>query len=149
MTLAIRQATDITVIKGGDQFLFVKRKLGMKVISQFYKNEELIFESSLHTFFLKQIVDIRFQNLSHVISLERTRGWYYSLLYDATTLSLKVRYFKRPAFRLFKNDIEVGSIGNPKLIAVESRYYHMNLDTEDETTELYFLILFRSQLRAF
>ena len=76
MTLTFKQAKHITVNRDGVLFLLVKRKLGLKVISQFYKNEELIFESSLFTIFLKQIVDIKFQNLPHPVVLERSKGWY-------------------------------------------------------------------------
>jgi hypothetical protein len=149
VVLTIRQTKNITVYKGHNQFLFVKRKIGMKVLSQFYRNEELIFESSLFTIFLKQIVDIKYQNLSHPVSLERNRGWYYSLLYDDTVLDIKVKYFRRPAFKLFENGSEIGSIGNPKFLAIESRYYEMNTGTDDETINLYFLILFLAQLRGF
>ena len=149
MILTIRQAKNITVNNGDSQFLFVKRKLGVKVLSQFYRNEELIFESSLHTVFLKQIVEIKFQNLPHSILLERANGWYYSLFYNETVLSIRVKYFRRPAFRLLENDKENGTIGNPKLVSIESRYYEMNIDTDDETTNLYFLILFLAQLRGF
>lgn len=148
MILTIRQATNITVNKGDTQYLFVKRKHGFKVLSQFYKNKELVFESSLYTIFLKQKVEIKFQNLPHFISFEREKGWYYSLHYDDTILSIKVKYFKRPAFRLFQNDVQVGIIGNPKLVVFESRYYQMETTTNDEPTNLYFLILFLSQLRA-
>lgn len=149
MILTIRQAKNITVNNGDSQFLFVKRTFGVKVLSEFYRNEELTFESTLFTIFLKQKVEIQFQNLPHSVLLERTKGWYYSLLYNDTVLSIKVKYFRRPAFRLFENGKEIGTIGNPKLVAVESRYYEMKTDADDETTNLYFLILFLAQLRGF
>lgn len=149
MILTIRQAKNIAVNNGDGQFLFVKRRLSIKVMSQFFKNDELIFESSLFTIFLKQMVGIKYQNLPHLISLERSKGWYYDLIYNDTILSLKVKYFRRPAFRLFENGKEVGSIGNPKSIAIECRYYEMNTETDDEITNLYFLILFLAQLRGF
>ena len=149
MLLSIRQVKNITINQGESQFVFVKRKFGFKVISQFYKNGELIFESSLYTIFLRQIVEILYQDLPNSIVLKRVGGWYYSLFYNESVLSIKVTYFRRPVFKLFKDGKEIGSIGNPKLVSIESRYYEMNTDIEDESINLYFLILFVSQLRGF
>lgn len=149
MNLTIRQNINITVNNSEKQFLFVKRKLGGKVISQFYQNDSLVLESSLYTIFLRQTIDITYQNLPHFVSFQRTRGWYYSLLFEETILSLKVKYFRRPTFRLLKDGVEIATLENPKLIAIESRYYEMNTSTEDETINLYLMILFLAQLRGF
>ncbi len=149
MLLSITQVDNIVVKNGEREFAFIKRKFGLKIISEFYQNKDLIFESSLYTIFLKQIVDIRFQNLQHNVSIERTGGWLYSLTYEQTVLSFKIRYFKRPAFILYKDGKQIGTIGNPKLVSLESRFYIMKTDTDDEITNLYFLILFLAQLRTF
>jgi len=124
MILTIRQAKNIIVNKGEEEFLFVKRKMGIKVISEFYKDNQLIVKSSLYTLFLKQNVVIEFQDLNDFVLLERSK-WWYSLLYNNTNLSIKVRYFKRLAFMIFKNGEQIGTIGNPKLITFEGRYYEL------------------------
>ena len=117
--------------------------------SKFYQKDKLIFESSLYSIFLKQILNVQFQSLPDSVILEGKKGWYYELYYDDVVLSMNVKLFHRPAYRLLMNGEDVGSIGNPHIIAVEHRYYEMNSDIDDEKIDLYFLLLFLTQLRGF
>lgn len=149
MNLLINQAININVFQKEDLFLHVKRDLGIKVISQFFRNGDLICQSSLITYFLKQHVEIEYQNLPDNIHLFRQRGWYYSLMCENVEYSLKIKPFRRPAFRLYANGQVIGTIGGTNSLTLEGRNYEMRTDSEDENINVILLILFLFQLRAF
>lgn len=149
MNLQINQVININVHSNEQEFLFVKRDLGFKVRSKYYQNNNLICESTLITYFLKQNVEIEYQNMSNQILLYRNNGWCYSLFSNNIEYALKIKIFKKPSFRLFANGQQIGTIGNPNNITLEGRNYEMKTDTNDEEVNLNLLILFISQLRAF
>lgn len=149
MLFKISQAANINVSLDGKEFLMVKRKFGFRVVSRFFRDGKLVFESSLLSIAWVNLVRIRYQDLPHVVVFEKTSGRLYSLFYNDVELSMAIKYFKRPAFRLYKDGIEVATIGNPKFITVDGRYYEMRTEEPDETVHLYLLILFLSQLPAF
>lgn len=149
MAYYIEQAKNIIIKKEESPFLWVKRKYGFNVISQFFKGDKMLLETSLITYFLRQNVEVRFQDLPDKIALVQSRYFGYSLLVNNLELDMKIKYFRRPAFRLYQNGDEVGWIGNPKLVTLDGRYYKMQTEVQNDATDLYFLLLFVAQLRGF
>ncbi|HUC80776.1 MAG TPA: hypothetical protein VMR70_07660 [Flavisolibacter sp.] len=148
-TFTISQIDNIVVKKGTEVFLTVKRKFSFRVKSFFYQESKLIFEADMLTLSLYKKVRVRHQDFPFAIEMHKANLWTYSLFCNSDTYSFKVRYFKRPAFVLLKNGIEVATIGGKSLISFGGRFYTMesNLESKEENTLL--LIMFLSQLNPF
>jgi len=123
--------------------------MGFRVKSFFYQESKLIFEADLLTFPLYKKVSIKHQDFPCAIEMHKENSWTYSLSCNSNSYSFKVRYFKRPAFVLLKNGVEVATIGGKSLISFGCRFYTMEsaLESKEENTLL--LMLFLSQLNPF
>jgi hypothetical protein len=148
-TFTLSQIDNIVVKKGTDEFLTVKRKFGFRVKSSFYQKSTLIFEADLLNFSLYQKVRVRHQDFPCGIKMHKENFWTYSLSCNSDTYSFKIRYFKRPAFVLFKNGLEVATIGSKKLITIGGRFYTMESTLESDEGNTLLLIMFLSQLAPF
>lgn len=148
-TFTISQVDDIVVKKGTEEFLTVKRRFGFKVNSRFCQGATLIFEADLLTFPLYKKIRINYQALPNAIELHKVNAWTYALFCNPDSYSFKVRYFKRPAFILLKNGVEVATLGGKQLITAGGRFYTMESTLTSGNENLLLLILFLSQLNPF
>lgn len=145
----IEQVDDIIVKKDGAAFLKVKRKFGWGITSKFFRQENLILESYLITPFLFQKVKINYQNLLNPIELHKDSRLYYALHCNDNIFSIKLRYFRKPPFVLYKNGSEVAHISGQKLVTFGGRAYKMETTLNDDEENALLVILFLSQLRGF
>ncbi|NTS41088.1 hypothetical protein HRG84_09215 [Flavisolibacter sp. BT320] len=145
----IEQVDDIIVKKDSSPFLKVKRKFGWGITSKFFRQEKLILESYLITPFLFQKVKINYQDLPNPIELRKNSKLYYALHCNDEVFSLKLRYFRKPSFILYKKDSEVAHISGLRLVTFGGRAYKMETSINDDEENTLLLILFLSQLRGF
>ena len=148
-TFTLSQIDNIVVKKGTEEFLTVKRKFGFRITSRFYQESNLIFETDLLTFPLYKKVRIKHQDLPCAIGMHKEGAWMYSLSCNSDSYCFKVRYFKRPAFVLLKNGVEVAIIGGKRLVNFGGRFFTMESSLESEEENTLLLILFLSQLNPF
>ena len=148
-TFTLNQIDNIVVKNGTEEFLTVKRRMGFRVKSSFFQQSKLIFETDLLTFPLYKKVRIKHQDLPCTIAMHKDNSWTYSLSCNSDSYSFKVRYFKRPAFVLLKNGVEVATIGGKRLVNFGGRFFTMESSLESKEENRLLLILFLSQLNPF
>jgi hypothetical protein len=141
----IYQEDTIWVSRNGDVFLTVKRKEGWKTTSSVFLNEHLILKSTWSATIAFVSIKIREQHLPDTIELQKRKGKFL-LVVNQQELYIKLRYFKRPQFLLYKNGHQVGSVHYTKLITLGYGEYRMQTETNDQQLDLYFLLLFIMQL---
>lgn len=137
---------DVEVYNNNKLFIRVKKKNYFRSYFKFYKNDKLIFENRLTYFFIWRRVEILYQDLDQPITnIETSKMRDASLSYDNSLLSIESHVFEKKQWLLLKDGLEIGSIENDQKISLGAKF-NIEINTDDQKTALYFLILFTSSL---
>lgn len=104
----------------------------------FHKGDELIFKAASFSFAFYLSIDIISQNLPDSIQIFKRNWWNYDLYYGSNKLSIK-RGFLKTTFLLNGNII--GKLTFPRKITFGYSLSQLEIDSKDETLNMYFLIL--------
>ena len=137
MDYIILQENFIRVLKNDAEYLFVKWKGYFSVTSEFYLGGELVLKSKIW----RNSIEILFQKLPHYISVIGQR-FRFELDYAGHSCQLKNNLFKRPMVVLSLDGIQTGSVSKTRFFSFGSAEYILSSDIEDETANLYFVLLF-------
>jgi hypothetical protein len=144
MKYRIEQYTDdIFVYSDNLEFLVVNREINYlgKVGSKFYKNKELILETTYDIFLFRKFISIVCQNLSMPFFLKKSKGEYLGVL-NERKLQVARRYFRNPVYFLYDGDNRVGEISTKLTGIVETpKVYNLEFYSDRESN-FYLLLLF-------
>jgi hypothetical protein len=138
----------IEVLHQNKLFLKVKQSnYFLRINYNFLIDDRIIFKSRLSYLPFWQKVKILYQKLSEPIELINSINWKESeLSYGNTVLGIKRhRLLKRSMWLLYKNGFEVGHIEWAKAVSIGGEY-NISIVDEDETVNIYFMILFTSSM---
>ena len=142
MKVDIHQGSLINITQDGILLLRCKQANKWRVITDVYQSEKLIFRTGLQEWFNN--VRIYYQDLPDMIEVGRQNGM-TTLYYREHLLQIKFR-FRKPHIVLYKDGDQIAWFNFKKGIYFAERFLYGEIDSDDEETRLYCLLLFIMRL---
>jgi hypothetical protein len=144
--VAIGKDGYIEVFQNDQLYLRIKQTNYFRSYYTFFKKDKIIFKSRLTYFAFWRSVKILYQDLECPIAeIQALKLRDAELWFNDSILYIESHLLNKKQWILYNNGLEIGWIKICKGISVGGKF-DFHIDCEEETVNLYFLILFASSL---
>lgn len=144
--VAIGKDGYIEVFQNDQLYLRVRQTNYFRSYYTFFKGDKVILKSRLTYFANWRTVKILYQDLEYPITeIQTSKLRNAELWFNDSILYLESHLLNKKQWILYANGLEIGSIKICKGLSVGGKF-DFHIDSDNETVNLYFLILFASSL---
>ena len=143
----IHHRTSIKVLCKGWEYIDVSRQgtWTARLVSRFYKDGDLILESSVSTAIFSRSLIINYQKLAENIVVSKNKRA-FTFICGKDVLRSEQKIFKNPIYLLYRNDEVCGEVYQEPFGISLPPYKYRVVFKKDQETNLYSLLTFLMEL---